>query len=160
MVTIKGTKRESARDVKLIGRKYKDGSHWGEWWSKGLFDILEKLPNVSSLNDNGYIGLMQSGEDGFEYWIGMFFESGTDAPEGFEELYIESAEFEVFYLCGSEESGELFGDVPHRLCVSRLFEEQLSEKKGGIRFERYNCPRYTTPDENGKVILDYAIELE
>jgi hypothetical protein len=27
-------------------------------------------------------------------------------------------------------------------------------------FERYNCPRFTEPDENGDVILDYGILLE
>ncbi len=160
MVTIKEMKRERASGVKLVGRKYKDGSHWGEWWSMGLFDILEKLPNISSLNDNGYIGLMRNGKDGFEYWIGMFFESDTDAHEGFEELFIENADFEVFYLYGSEQNGELFGETPHGLCLEKLSKKGLSEKKGGIRFERYNCPRYTAPDENGNVILDYAIELE
>jgi hypothetical protein len=28
-----------------------------------------------------------------------------------------------------------------------------------VAFERYQCPRYTTPDENGNVILDYGIKL-
>ena len=27
-------------------------------------------------------------------------------------------------------------------------------------FERYNCPRFTTPDEEGNVILDYGISIE
>ena len=27
-------------------------------------------------------------------------------------------------------------------------------------FERYNCPRFTTPDEKGNVILDYGISIE
>jgi hypothetical protein len=27
-------------------------------------------------------------------------------------------------------------------------------------FERYNCPRYTMPDNNGNVILDYGISIE
>jgi len=26
--------------------------------------------------------------------------------------------------------------------------------------ERYNCPRFTTPNESGKVILDYCVYLE
>jgi hypothetical protein len=27
-------------------------------------------------------------------------------------------------------------------------------------FERYNCPGFTTPDNNGNVILDYGISIE
>ena len=26
-------------------------------------------------------------------------------------------------------------------------------------FERYQCPRFTAPDENGNVILDYGISI-
>ena len=26
-------------------------------------------------------------------------------------------------------------------------------------FERYNCPRFTSPDEAGNVILDYGISI-
>jgi hypothetical protein len=28
-----------------------------------------------------------------------------------------------------------------------------------VGFERDNCPRWTSPDENGKLILDYAVYL-
>ena len=27
-------------------------------------------------------------------------------------------------------------------------------------FERYNCPRFTSPDNNGNIILDYGISIE
>ena len=27
-------------------------------------------------------------------------------------------------------------------------------------FELYNCPRFTTPDQDGKVILDYGVCLK
>lgn len=45
----------------------------------------------------------------------------------------------------------------------------LSELVGRIRmeyavddwcFERYSCPRFTTPDAEGSVILDYGISVE
>ena len=37
--------------------------------------------------------------------------------------------------------------------------EFLERKENDWCFERYNCPRYTTPDENGNVILDYAVSI-
>lgn len=36
----------------------------------------------------------------------------------------------------------------------------LKRKEDDWCFERYNCPRFTMPDENGNVILDYGISIE
>ena len=30
----------------------------------------------------------------------------------------------------------------------------------GRRLERYNCPRFTAPDERGRVVLDWAVDVE
>ena len=30
----------------------------------------------------------------------------------------------------------------------------------GWRLERYNCPRFTAPDEQGRVVLDWAVDVE
>ena len=32
--------------------------------------------------------------------------------------------------------------------------------QGGWRLERYNCPRFTTPDEQERVVLDRAVDVE
>ena len=32
--------------------------------------------------------------------------------------------------------------------------------QGGWRLERYNCPRFTAPDEQGCVVLDWAVDVE
>ena len=41
-----------------------------------------------------------------------------------------------------------------------LLDRAAWEEKGwlpsGWYFERYNCPRYTSPDKKGNVILDYC----
>jgi len=40
----------------------------------------------------------------------------------------------------------------------------LNENAGGentlVFFELYNCPRFTTPDDKGNVILDYGFYLK
>ena len=32
--------------------------------------------------------------------------------------------------------------------------------QGGWWLERYNCPRFTAPDEQGRVVLDWAVDVE
>ena len=32
--------------------------------------------------------------------------------------------------------------------------------QGGWRLERHNCPRFTAPDEQGRVVLDWAVDVE
>lgn len=151
---------ESCRKIKLIGRKYTNGTHWGEWWEKNLFASLESTEGLAALNDNGYIGLMRNGKDGFEYWIGMFFESGAIVPEGFEALDIPDANFAVFHIYGNEQKGEIYGEAPTNTCIDILKKSGLDISADFLRFERYNCPRYTTPDELGNVILDYGFAIK
>ena len=161
MLTVTRVENEYCKSIKLIGRKYTNGSAWGQWWQNGWFDILEKTSSgLSSLNDNGYIGLMRNSTDGFEYWIGMFFDKETETPAGFEILDIPDAAFASFRIYGSEQNGEIYGDIPHRMCIDILKEKNLSTFSDGLRFERYNCPRYTSPDEQGNVILDYLIAIK
>ena len=32
--------------------------------------------------------------------------------------------------------------------------------QGGWRLERHNCTRFTAPDEQGRVVLDWAVDVE
>jgi hypothetical protein len=44
----------------------------------------------------------------------------------------------------------------------KLLEEgyKISDGDAGWCFERYACPRYTTPDKNGNIILDICFYLK
>lgn len=48
----------------------------------------------------------------------------------------------------------------HNMCLEALKAQGLKRKEYDWCFKRYNCPRFTTPDENGDVILDYGIAIE
>jgi hypothetical protein len=61
-------------------------------------------------------------------------------------------------LHGFEKTDELFGMNAHNLCMTKIFEKEWKPANSWC-FERYNCPRYTTPEENGKVTLDYCVYL-
>ena len=56
----------------------------------------------------------------------------------FPEMEIGAGDYLVVFASGTERV-----DAENRTCF----------------FERYVCPRFTTPDENGSVILDYGIFL-
>lgn len=46
------------------------------------------------------------------------------------------------------------------MCLNELNALGLKRKEDDWCFKRYNCPRFTTPDEKGNAILDYAISIE
>ena len=146
--------RESCPAALFIGRKYQK-PNWAEWWENGWFEVLEALPGLP-VNDDGYIGATRKDE----YWIGMFFPLNTPVPNGFEAAEMPAADYAVCYLYGSETGSELYSEETRQLCRKAMRESGFVPRTDGWCFERYNCPRFTTPDEHGKVILDYAVSVE
>ncbi|MBP3655112.1 MAG: AraC family transcriptional regulator [Clostridia bacterium] len=148
-------KMEACPPARLIGRRYDRPGDWGEWWANGWFDALEAL-GVPPVYGDAYLSA-QNAQDG-SHWIGMLFPEGTQTPEGFACADIPAADYAVFYLRGDEQSGELFGEEPRRRCMAML--EQAGMKSGAWRIDRCSCPRFTTPDGQGRVILDVLIMKE
>ena len=64
------------------------------------------------------------------------------------------------YLYDKEGSGDFYSMETHEMCLEELKSLGLKRKEDDWCFERYNCPRFTTPDEAGNVILDYGISIE
>lgn len=163
---IVNTKRESFPASRFIGKKYSEsdrvnggfGAKWGEWHSMNMFAPLQtKMPLAE--NDNSFIGAMRINNGVFEYWIGMFFKAGTEVPNGYEYVDIEALDFAVFWLYGNEQNGEIYGMDNHNMCLLEIDKQGWRRNEDYWCFERYNCPRYSTPDEKGNVILDYGISL-
>jgi predicted transcriptional regulator YdeE len=157
--------RESLPSLRLIGKRYTDsdrvngsfGSKWGEWFANGYFEPLEKLGSLPE-NEGAYLGCMHCVNE-FEYWIGMFFAEGTPVPEGYSYVDIPKGDIGTCWIYGREDNGEIYGSEPHNMCMDKMKEAGWELAEDPWFFERYNCPRFTTPDENGKVILDYAVYL-
>ena len=158
-IKILEVEQESCPAARFIGKKYNGNVNWEEWWSNNWFDVLEAIPGLP-INDNGYIGAVYIVDGKPEYWIGMFFPVNANAPSGFEYIDIEPLHYAVFYLCGSENSSEFYTMKTHNLCLEELKAHNLKRKEDDWCFERYNCPRFTTPDAEGNVILDYAVSIE
>ncbi len=172
-MTITRVYRQNLPARRFIGKKYGDedrvgggfGSKWGEFWANDWFDVLERAAK-SPLNEgyedgDAYVGLMRWKEgEPFEYWIGMFLPADTDVPEGFASVDFPESELGIGWVCGSE--GEVYG---HEAEVGQKLEEEgmriVHDGAGAFWFfERYGCPRFTTPDAEGKIILDIGHFVE
>lgn len=169
---------EHLPSLRFIGKCYTDvdrgedggfGNKWGEWFQNGWFDELEKLGNLQDV-ENGYLGLMgcSEKENSFQYWIGIFLPENTTVPENYDFIDIPEGDVGVCWIYGKSDNGELYGQEPHNMCMSKLKENNMGNYRDNFKgnadkwwwfFERYNCPRFTTSDENGKVILDYGMYI-
>lgn len=158
-VEILEVKRESWPATRFIGKKYKSKPNWGEWWQNDWFAILESKERLS-FNGDAYIGAVHMVNGMPEYWIGMFFHTDTTVPDGFESVDIGPLEYAVCYLYDKENSGDFYTADTRNMCLETLGTLGLKHREDDWCFERYNCPRFTTPDEKGNVILDYAVSIE
>ncbi|MBR5798875.1 MAG: GyrI-like domain-containing protein [Lachnospiraceae bacterium] len=158
-VKILEIKKESCPACRLIGKRYEGYANWAEWWENNWFATLENIESIP-FNGDAYIGAVHIADDMPERWIGMFFPVGTEVPEGFEYVDIESLNYAVFYLSDKENSGDFYTMETHNMCLAELEALGFQRKEDDWCFERYNCPRFTTPDEKGNVILDYGIAIK
>lgn len=158
-VKILEIKQERCPAARLIGKKYEGAPNWGEWWENDWFAALETLPCLP-FNGDAYIGAVHIVNGKPERWIGMLFPIDTEVPEGFTHVDIEPLDYAVCYLRDKENSGGFYTMDTHNMCLEALKAKNLKRKEDDWCFERYNCPRFTTPDEDGNVVLDYGISIE
>ena len=161
--------KQSVPTLRFIGKKYGNsangfGAMWGEWFKNGWFDVIEKQIDrkTKDIYEDGdaYIGLIGGSgttESPMEYWIGMFMPENTTVPEGFEYIDFPEGKFGICWVYGKE--NELYGN--YNQCVEKLKDEGF-EFNSDLPwcFERYACPRFTTPDEKGNVILDIGFFIK
>lgn len=158
-VKILKIKKESCPATRLIGKKYNGIPDWNEWWNNNWFAVLEEQQRIA-FNGDAYISGVHIVNGMPERWIGMLFPQHIAVPEGFEYIDIEPMDYALCYLYDKEGSEDFYTMDTHNMCIEELKAHGFKRKEDEWCFERYNCPRFTTPDENGNVILDYAISIE
>ena len=164
--------------LRFIGKRYTNddrveggfGKQWNDWKADDTYTKMKEAVPVQPF-DLTPIGLMTMRGDmsGFLYWIGLFYPSGADVPEGFDSIDLPESNIGVGWICGKDENGEIFGGPPHEAVCNKLIEEKLGEFRNDIEgegsdtycfFERYNFQRFSEKDENGNVTLDYGNYLK
>ncbi len=163
MAQIIKTFKEEVPAMRFIGKKYPGfGKWWGEWFANGWFDKIENAMGGTDAilkiwkNGGGYVGL-EGRRDGAltEYWIGMFAPSDTPIPEGFDCIDFPSMHLGTCWIYGSEREVHKTGECRPALLKNGI--DIFKDVNGNEwSFENCLCPRYTSPDEKGNIIMDYC----
>lgn len=156
--------------MRFVGRKYGEsdmaqgggyGHIWGEWFGKGLFAPLEALYETqpAGMEDDGaYIGLMRHKQgEPFEYWVGMLLSADAEAPDGYEYVDFPANRLGVAWLKGPESEIYSAENMAVKGCEEAGFHPAADERGACWFMERYACPRFTSPDEEGNVTLDICV---
>ena len=154
--------KENTPTLRLIGKKYDGFGHWDEWWQNGWFDLLEQAMGGTDKilavweNGGGYIGVERRAEgEPFAYYIGMLAPENTQVPEGFISIDFKDLCLGTCWIYGKENEVHDTSACKQKLAENGM--EIWQDEKGAVwSFENCLCPRYTTPDENGNIILDYC----
>ena len=85
----------------------------------------------------------------------MFAPENTPVPEGFVSVDFRDLSLGTCWIYGKENEVH-----DTSACKQKLAEKGMKiwhDDKGAVwSFENCLCPRYTTPDDKGNVILDYC----
>jgi predicted transcriptional regulator YdeE len=134
-------------------------SFWDNCFADETFSLLEK--QADSIYDDSYVGVMldwYKGDGDFSYIVGMLMKDGVTVPDGYVCRDIEGTDVAIGWIKGKNSA-----DV----CSTAHSQTEQALKKNGYKchnmkwfMELYNCPRFTTPDANGDIILDYYIPVD
>ena len=158
--------KEYIPNMRFIGKKYGEFGHWDEFWANDWFGLLEKTMGGTDVilniweNGGGYVGLEHWTPNApFEYWLGMFTPIDTPVPEGFEYVDFSGLSLGTCWIHGLE--AEVHNTSACQPTLIKIGMTIWKDANGGTwSFENCLCPRYTAPDENGKIILDYCYFVE
>ncbi|MEA4822657.1 MAG: hypothetical protein VB111_00885 [Clostridiaceae bacterium] len=165
------TYRQPVPALRFIGIEYGDadrqngtfGAKWGEWFAHGTFDKLERaIGKVPGYDDtDAYLGLMWYLEGApFRYWIGMFTAAGSPVPDGFTCVDFPTGDLAVAWIYGKENELYCHEDIAINALTAAGIPVALEPDGALWCVERYVCPRFTTPDEKGCVILDLCFPAQ
>lgn len=132
---------------------------WEACFANETFSTIEK--QVDYVYDPAYIGIMMDwdkGDDDFSYICGMLMKEGVTIPEGFIIRDIEPTKVAIGWIQGKD-TADVCSNA-HNQTIQVLNSEGYNCDKMKWCMELYNCPRFTTPDENGEIILDYYIPCD
>lgn len=152
--SVRHVERVALPALRLIGRT---GTRWADWWAGGWFDTLEH--HTVPPYDPDYVDCYRTCAGQDEAWIGMLFPVDAPVPEDFLAAELPAADYALIYLRGREDDPDLYGPAARALCIQAMAEQGMTPAPG-LMLVRYNCPRFTTPDEEGFVTVDYLLPLK
>ncbi|MBL4935063.1 GyrI-like domain-containing protein [Clostridium sp. YIM B02515] len=134
-------------------------SFWDKCFADNTFSPLENQPDF--VYDNSYVGVMldwDKGDGDFSYIVAMLMKDGVSVPDGYFCRDIEETDVAIGWIKGKNTADVC--SIAHSLTEQALKKKGYKCDKMKWFTELYNCPRFTTPDENGDIILDYYIPID
>ncbi|MDR1705606.1 MAG: GyrI-like domain-containing protein [Clostridiales bacterium] len=132
---------------------------WERCFADGTFSALEAQKGC--VYDDSYVGVMldwDRGDGNFSYVIGMLMNRNAELPQGYAGYKLDATKAAVGWVQGKD-TADVCSNA-HELTERALKEKGYKCDAMKWSMELYNCPRFTTPDGNGDIILDYYIPLD
>ncbi len=130
---------------------------WEECFSDGTFENL--MDHKEYLFNDAYVGWMSdySEENGiFTYICGMLMRSDRMIQsDGYVSRKIDPVTVGIGWIQGRSTPDVCY--AAYSLMEKALDESGYSCENPAWCMELYNCPRFTQPDANGDIILDYCV---
>ena len=157
--------------MKLIGKeiRYSMAVHmqgdnripgfWDKCFNDGTFTWLEAQKDF--IYDPAYVDVMldwDKGDGEFSTIVGMLMKNGASVPDGCVTRDLPASKVAVGWVRGKDTMDCCA--AAHQLTEQKLRADGYTNDKMTWCMELYNCPRFTTPDDNGDIILDYYIPLD
>ena len=151
--------------MRFIGKNYGEGNHpdWGDAFACDVFGKIERASGGEDKShtlyedSDAYIGMYyRSSKGGYDGWVGMFAFPDTEVPDGLGFIDFPEQYLGVCWIYGkTPQVYDFVSGCPE--IIKNAGMEIRSDEHGFLGFfERDLCPRYTTPDEKGNIILDYC----
>ncbi len=135
------------------------GPFWTKCFADNIFAELEKQEQF--IFDKAYVGFMSewdNSDGNSSYICGIMFKEGAVVPDGFVMKEIQPTKAAVSWIRGKDTADVCIG--AHEMTEKAISENGQSSEGLTWCMELYNCPRFTNPDENGEIILDYYIPIK
>lgn len=159
-------------NVSIVGKKirYSDAAlnggdnrlpgFWDTCYRENIFAPLESQPEY--IFDRSHVGVFLDwylGDGDFSYIVGMMMKKGVTVPKGYFIRELAETDVAVGWVKGKFPGRGGCGNA-YDLIVKALREHGRRNEKMTWCMERYDCLRFTKPDEYGDIILDCYIPLD
>lgn len=159
--------------LRLVGRPYTGAdldaditfsTTWNEWFQNKWFEVLFEQGKLPGHENTVICGFHEA--EYRTWWFGVFFPADAPVPEGFSFVDIPAGVVGMSWVRGYRYNREIYDDRAHDLCARKWREAgnairtDFDGRKGQWSFERYDNARFFTQDNDGRVILDYAVYLD
>lgn len=131
---------------------------WSRCFADGTFPALEAQGDF--VYNHGYAGVMtdwDSAYNGFCYVVGMLMKPGADVPQGFVSYPLDATRIATGWIQGKDAAD--VGEKAYAYTEQAVYSNGYRCNQMKWCMELFTHPRYTTPDENGNIIMDYCLPV-